>query len=65
VEEDKPAEQKAKAEKSARKTPRVVDTDEEVADNALLGESTLAKMSAAQEPAKPAEEASKPAEETK
>ncbi|MFT3892601.1 MAG: 30S ribosomal protein S2 [Anaerolineales bacterium] len=63
VEEEKPAEQKAKTEKSARKAPRVVDTDEEQDNNALLGESTLAKMSAAQEPAKPAEETNN--EETK
>jgi small subunit ribosomal protein S2 len=64
TEGEKPAEQmKAKSERPARKAPRVVDTDEEVEDNALLGESTLAKMSAAQEPAKPAvEEAAKPAE---
>ena len=63
--EAKPAEQvKSKSEKPARKAPRVVDTDEEVGDSALLGESTLAKMSAAQEAAKPVEPA-KPAEETK
>ena len=62
--EAKPAEQvKSKSEKPARKAPRVVDTDEEVGDSALLGESTLAKMSAAQEAAKPVEPA-KPAEET-
>src|SRR5512147_802744 len=52
TEGEKPADQaKAKSEKPARKAPRVVDTDEEVEDNALLGESTLAKLSAAQEPA--------------
>ena len=73
--EEKPAEQtKSKSERPARKAPRVVETDEEVADNALLGEATLAKMSAAQEPAKPAvieetvkpvvEETAKPAENT-
>jgi small subunit ribosomal protein S2 len=38
----------AKADRSARK-PKVVETDEELEDNALLGESTLAKMSAAAE----------------
>jgi small subunit ribosomal protein S2 len=64
TEGEKPTEQaKAKSDKSARKGPRVVETDEEVADDALLGKSTLAKMSASQEPAKPAEEAPKPAEE--
>jgi small subunit ribosomal protein S2 len=45
--EEKPAEQaKSKSDKSARK-PKVVETDEELQDDALLGESTLAKMSAA------------------
>jgi small subunit ribosomal protein S2 len=56
--EDKPEEQaKARSEKSARK-PKVVDTDDELEDNALLGEATLAKMNAAAEPDK------KPASET-
>lgn len=46
-EAEKPVEQaKAKSEKPARKAPRVVEADEELEDNALLGESTLAKMSA-------------------
>ena len=45
--EEKPAEpMKAKSDKSARKTPKIVETDEELEDNALLGEATLAKMSA-------------------
>jgi len=63
--EEKPAEQtKSKSDRPARKTPRVVETDEELGDTALLGEATLAKMSAAQEPAKPAvEETAKPVEE--
>ena len=63
--EEKPAEQaKARADRTARK-PKVVETDEELKDDALLGESTLAKMSAAAdtEPKKPAtEEAPKAAE---
>ena len=47
--EDKSEEQaQAKSERPARK-PKVVDTDEELEDNALLGEATLAKMSAAAE----------------
>jgi small subunit ribosomal protein S2 len=46
-EEEKPEDQ-VKAERPARK-PKVVETDEELEDNALLGESTLAKMSAAAE----------------
>jgi small subunit ribosomal protein S2 len=65
VEEEKPTDQaKARSEKPARKAPRVVDTDEEMQDDALLGKSTLAKLSAAQEPAKPAEEAAETTEKT-
>ncbi len=61
--EEKPAEQvKGKSEKPSRKAPRVVETDEELGDTALLGEATLAKMSAAQETAKPAEETKKETE---
>jgi small subunit ribosomal protein S2 len=57
--EEKPEDQaKARPEKSARK-PKVVETDEELADNALLGEATLAKMNAVAET-----ETKKPAEET-
>ena len=48
--EEKPSEQaKARSDRQARKTPKVVETDEELEDNALLGEATLAKMSAARE----------------
>jgi len=48
--EEKPAEStKAKSEKPARRGPKVVETDEELEDTALLGQSTLAKMSAARE----------------
>jgi len=48
--EEKPAEQlRGKTDKSARKTPKVVEADDEVADDALLGEATLAKMNAAAE----------------
>jgi small subunit ribosomal protein S2 len=74
--EEKPEEQlKGKSDRSARKTPKVVETDEELADTALLGEATLAKMGAAREetvetPAaekteaeKPTTEAEKPAAE--
>ena len=46
--EEKPEEAQARTERPARK-PKVVETDEELEDNALLGESTLAKMSAAAE----------------
>jgi small subunit ribosomal protein S2 len=45
---EKPEDLQAKTDRQARK-PKVVETDEELADNALLGESTLAKMSAAAE----------------
>jgi len=48
--EEKPAEEtRARPEKSARRAPKVVDVDEELEDVALLGEATLAKMSAARE----------------
>ena len=48
--EEKPAEQtKLKTDRAARMAPKVVDTDEELEDDALLGEATLAKMSAARE----------------
>ena len=40
---------KVKSDRPARRAPKVVDTDEELEDNALLGEATLAKMSAARE----------------
>jgi small subunit ribosomal protein S2 len=50
--EEKPvAETQARPDKSARRIPKVVDVDEELEDNALLGEATLAKMSAAREEA--------------
>ena len=59
-------ETRGRAEKSSRKTAKVVEVDEELGDDALLGEATLAKMDAARkvttegeetpapEPAKPA-----------
>jgi small subunit ribosomal protein S2 len=50
--EEKPAEEtRARSEKSARRAPKVVDVDEELEDDALLGEATLAKLSAAREDA--------------
>jgi small subunit ribosomal protein S2 len=39
----------ASGDKPARKTARVVDVDEELEDNSLLGESTLAKLNASRE----------------
>lgn len=54
--EDKPvAETQPRPEKSGRRIPKVVDVDEEIEDNALLGEATLAKLSAAREDAPAAE----------
>ena len=48
--EEKPADAtKTKTDRSVRKTPKIVETDEELEDKALLGEATLAKMSAARE----------------
>jgi small subunit ribosomal protein S2 len=48
LEEEKPVELTT-SEKPRRKGPKVVETDEELEDDALLGEATLAKMSAARE----------------
>ncbi|MEP7136559.1 MAG: 30S ribosomal protein S2 [Chloroflexota bacterium] len=55
--DDKPAEA-VKAERPSRKGPKVVETDVELEDNALLGEATLAKMApkAVETPAAPAVE---------
>jgi small subunit ribosomal protein S2 len=61
--EEKPAEQsKSKSDKGPRK-PKVVETDDELKDDALLGQSTLAKMNAAAEPEvkKPAADETTPA----
>jgi small subunit ribosomal protein S2 len=54
-EEKLAAEAQPRPEKSARRIPKVVDVDEELEDDALLGEATLAKMSAAREDAPAAE----------
>jgi small subunit ribosomal protein S2 len=48
-EEKAMAEAQPRPEKSARRIPKVVDVDEELEDKALLGEATLAKLSAARE----------------
>jgi len=45
-EEKLAAEAMAQSDRSTRRAPRIVETDEEVEDDALLGEATLAKMSA-------------------
>lgn len=44
-------EAKSKTEKPARRAPKVVESDVELEDNALLGEATLAKLSATRKPA--------------
>ena len=57
VEEEKPVVEMARTDRPARKAPKVVETDEELQDEALLGEATLAKMAkkeAAETPATPA-----------
>lgn len=46
--DEKPEQMKSRSDRPARK-PKVVETEEELQDDALLGESTLAKMSAAAE----------------
>jgi small subunit ribosomal protein S2 len=48
-EEKTVAEAQPRPDKGARRIPKVVDVDEELEDNALLGEATLAKMSAARD----------------
>ena len=46
--DEKPAEDtRARAERQSRKTQKVVEVDEELGDDALLGEATLAKLDAA------------------
>jgi small subunit ribosomal protein S2 len=58
------AEAQSRPDKSSRRIPKVVDVDEELQDDALLGEATLAKLSAAREdaaPAAPAEKTETPA----
>jgi small subunit ribosomal protein S2 len=53
---EKPSEEtRVRPEKSTRRIPKVVDVDEELEDNALLGESTLAKMGAARQDTEAAE----------
>jgi small subunit ribosomal protein S2 len=62
--EEKPvAEAQPRSDRSSRRIPKVVDVDEELQDDALLGESTLAKMSAAREDAPAPEAAPAPAPE--
>jgi small subunit ribosomal protein S2 len=69
--EDEPVEESAesasvaevKTEKpKGRRTPKVVETDEVVEEDALLGEATLAKLSATRKPDEPAPHSDKPEE---
>ena len=62
--EEAPTETKSKSERPSRKAPKVVETDDELGDDALLGEATLAKMSASRQPAEEAAPAA-PVEEVK
>jgi small subunit ribosomal protein S2 len=63
--EEKPAEEaQVRPEKATRRIPKVVDVDEDLADNALLGAATLAKMSAAREDAPEAPAPEKKADAT-
>jgi small subunit ribosomal protein S2 len=48
-EEEPVAETSARADRTTRRIPKIVDVDEEIEDDALLGEATLAKMNAARE----------------
>jgi small subunit ribosomal protein S2 len=48
-EEKLAAEALAQTDKSTRRAPRIVETDEELQDEALLGQATLAKMNASRE----------------
>src|SRR5262245_13894508 len=65
--EEKPLaeETRGRAERTSRKAPKVVETDEELTDDALLGQATLAKMDAArkvEETPAPAPAAAEPVE---
>ena len=60
LEAEKPVVEMTKTDRSVRKAPKVVETDEELQDEALLGKATLAKMAKKE----PAEGAAAPAEET-
>src|SRR5258708_3349639 len=63
--EEAPASEEGSAEKArARQTTKVVDADEEVQEDALLGKSTLAKLTAARKPDKPALPVEKPETKT-
>ena len=67
IEEEKPEVDTARADRSARRAPKVVETDEELEDKALLGEATLAKMAKKETPegAAPEQASTPPSTETK
>jgi small subunit ribosomal protein S2 len=50
LEAEKPAVETARPERPSRKAPKVIETDEELQDSALLGEATLAKMAKKETP---------------
>jgi small subunit ribosomal protein S2 len=67
-EEKLAAEAMAQSDRSTRRAPRIVETDEELQDDALLGQATLAKMNASREdeqvPTTPAVEEAKTEEKS-
>ena len=65
--EEKPVAEMARTDRPARKAPKVVETEEELGDDALLGEATLAKMAKKETPegAAPEQASSPSSTETK
>jgi small subunit ribosomal protein S2 len=57
VEQDKPVVEMTRTDRSPRRAPKVVETDEELEDAALLGQATLAKMAKKETPEGAAPEA--------
>ena len=67
MEEEKPVVDMTRTDRSARRAPKVVETEEELEDKALLGEATLAKMAKKETPegAAPEQASSPSSTETK
>jgi small subunit ribosomal protein S2 len=64
-EEKLAAEAMAQSDRSTRRAPRIVETDEELQDDALLGQATLAKLNASREDEQVPTPTPTPVEETK
>jgi small subunit ribosomal protein S2 len=62
IDEEKPVAEMTRTDRAARKAPKVVETDEELKDEALLGEATLAKMAKKETVETPATPVTPPAE---